>query len=60
MVTINIKMPNSCSECVLNYDSYCCIVTNTKFWGNHLPSDFDSFERRLPNCPLVEVEMEKN
>lgn len=55
-----MKMPNSCSRCDLNYDYRGCIITGTEFEDEELPSNFDEFKMRLPDCPLVEVEMEKN
>ena len=53
-----MKMPNSCSRCDLNYDERCCIITGTEFEDEELPLDFNEFKARLPDCPLVEVEVE--
>lgn len=59
MVAIKyMKMPNSCSRCDLNYDCCCCIITGTGFWDEDLPSGFDEFKARLPDCPLVEVKVD--
>lgn len=51
----DMEMPHSCSDCDLNYDCCGCIITGTGFWDEGLPYDFDEFEMRLLDCPLVEM-----
>ncbi len=51
-VLINMEMPKTCGECALNYDSYACIMTGSRFFKD---SEFDSFKGRLEDCPLIPV-----
>ena len=48
-----MKIPTSCSECVLNYDCFKCIVTGTPFFDHE--HNFDNETTRLDNCPLIEI-----
>ena len=50
-VKLKMDFPENCESCRLNYDSFCCCVTGTKFYdGNE--AHFDPFKDRLPDCPV--------
>ena len=49
-----MDMPKTCEECALNYDSYACIKTGSRFFRDK-DSEFDPFKGRLEDCPLVPV-----
>ena len=49
-----MKMPKTCEECALNYDSFACIKTGSRFFRDK-DSEFDPFKARLEDCPLVPV-----
>lgn len=51
-----MEMPQSCSDCQLNYDQFACSVTGTRWWSDTMVSlGFDCDEERLQNCPLVKL-----
>ena len=51
-----MKMPNACAECPLNHDKMLCSVTGTQWWSDSFVLlDFDEYNDRLPDCPLVEL-----
>lgn len=52
----NMKMPNACAECHLNHDKMLCSVTGTQWWSDRfILLDFDEYNERLPDCPLLEL-----
>jgi len=51
-----IQMPQSCSDCRLNYDQCACSVTGTRWFSDTMVLlGFNCDEERLQNCPLVEL-----
>ena len=51
-----MEMPRWCCSCELNVDDTYCCVTETAFSDNErIKEGFDYQEKRLPNCPIVEV-----
>lgn len=57
VITTLEDLPKSCSDCMLNYDCCYCLGNNRNFSRDH-PVDFNMFENRLPDCPLLEVKNE--
>ena len=47
-----IDTPKNCYDCRLQYDCYCCSMTNTGFFGKE---NFDPCKDILPNCPLSPI-----
>jgi len=51
-----VQMPQSCSDCRLNYDQCACSVTGTGWYSDTMVLlGFNCDEERLQNCPLVEL-----
>lgn len=50
-----MKMPETCSDCDLCYDMYLCKATGVSFYRNEDLKDFEMYDMRLPDCPLVKV-----
>ena len=48
MIAIDMPMPCNCDYCPCNDDGYKCGAT-----GDLLDNDSD--ERRMPNCPLIDL-----
>ena len=48
----NEKMPEKCSDCLMCYDYYSCMITGDRFYK--YDDEFDMCETRMPNCPLQE------
>lgn len=51
-VILIIDKPENCYDCKLQYDCYCCGMTNTGFFDK---DNFDPCEDILPNCPLSPI-----
>ena len=52
----DMKMPQSCSDCLLNYDQCACSVTGTRWYSDTMVLlGFNCDEERLQNCPLVKL-----
>ena len=47
-----MEMPKACEECALNYDSFACIKTGSRFFEDN---EFDPFKSRLEDCPLIPI-----
>jgi len=52
MIALDKNMPESCECCPCNDDSYRCGVTGIPFGE---VDDFDKFEQRMPDCPLIDL-----
>lgn len=51
-----MKMPQSCSDCRLNYDQCACSVTGTRWYSDTMVLlGFNCDNERLQDCPLVEL-----
>ena len=50
MIAIDRPMPSSCEECPCCDDYYRCGASSKKF-----DEDFEIWERRLPDCPLMDL-----
>lgn len=51
-----MKMPTSCFDCPMCYDSIGCIVTGEQLWSDsHVYLDFSPNKERMWNCPLIEL-----
>lgn len=51
-----MQMPQSCSDCQLNYDQCACSVTGTRWYSDTMVLlGFNCDEERLQNCPLVKL-----
>lgn len=51
-----MQIPQSCSDCRLNYDQCACSVTGTRWWSDTMVLlGFNCDEERLYDCPLVEL-----
>ena len=51
-----MKMPHACADCPLNHDKMLCSVTGTQWWSDRFVLlDFDEYNERLPDCPLVKL-----
>lgn len=49
---VTIDMPKTCSNCILSYDHYCCIVT-----GDYIrDGNQDGFKGRISTCPLKTID----
>ena len=52
----DMNIPESCSDCPINYDEMSCAVTGTRWWSDTMVLlDFDYTKERLHDCPLSEV-----
>lgn len=51
MVFINMKMPDACCECPVNFWNSCGILEHTK--GKTLGRIEHPSTERLPDCPLI-------
>lgn len=51
MIGLNIEMPSTCDECLLEYDGFSCRVTDIYLYDD----GFNPSEQRHPDCPLVEI-----
>ena len=49
MIAIDRPMPSSCEECPCCDDYYRCGASGKKF------EDFDIWERRMQDCPLIDL-----
>ena len=52
MIAIKMPMPNNCDNCPCNDDAYKCGATGTIFCE---VDDFNEYESRLPDCPLIDL-----
>lgn len=52
MVAIDMPMPRTCDLCPCNDDTYRCGATGTIFCE---ADDFNEYEERLSDCPLIEL-----
>ena len=52
MIALDRNMPKSCECCPCNDDLYRCGVTGIPFGE---VDDFDEFEQRMPDCPLIDL-----
>ena len=52
MIAIDMEIPKSCECCPCNDDGYRCGATGVRFW---YVDDFDQNEKRLPDCPLIDL-----
>ena len=51
-----MKMPTSCFDCPMCYDSIGCILTGEQWWSDsHVYLDFSPNKERMWNCPLIEL-----
>ena len=49
---LTIDIPRNCSDCILCYDQYCCMVT-----GDRIRSiNEDGFKDRIETCPLKTID----
>ena len=51
----NMEMPDTCADCLLEYDSMRCRALSEDFFGKE---HFDFTVERLPNCPLREIDVD--
>lgn len=56
-VMLILDKPKNCYDCRLQYDCYCCSMTNTGFFGKE---NFDPCKDILSNCPLSPIPERKN
>ena len=52
MIALDRNMPKTCECCPCNDDGYRCGATGVRFW---YVDDFDQNEKRLPDCPLIDL-----
>jgi len=51
MIALDRPMPRDCDDCPCCDDYYRCGASGKKFEDE----DFDIWERRLPDCPLIDL-----
>ena len=51
MIALDRPMPKSCGDCPCCDDYYRCGASDEKFEDE----DFDIWERRMPDCPLIDL-----
>lgn len=51
----DMKMPDNCSECQLEYDQMLCRIVGYWYEQSYLDIGFDPSKDRLPECPLVDL-----
>lgn len=51
----NMEMPETCSDCPLEYDSFMCRLTGTNFFDKAKEVYADFTKERMPDCPLIDA-----
>ena len=52
-----MEMPESCSDCFLDYDSIVCMALNKEFPDRSTDVGFHAYcSSRMPDCPLIELQ----